>query len=306
MPSAIPAAAEVEQRIDRVVETIAAKRPMLQSVVKPFADLYREKARLVCSLRAESNAPALEGFGSRLDDGAPLLSILSLGILEPPLNRAFTALMPTLKTGFPAMAGDFDRILAAHGRGGLDLVILADAYLGRTIKPHSDHPDEPPAVGFVIHTVLSAVLQALAPSLGAQIQENAWHHGFCPICGSLPAISYLSKAEPLGSEYLVGGGGQRYLHCVLCGHDWRVQRNLCAVCEKEDTEMKMYFTVPEEPGERIDVCHHCHHYLPCIDLRERDTLPHLDTACVSLAHLDMLVQEKGYAPMVPMPWNTFQ
>ena len=105
MPLAIPSDADVEQRIDHVVETIAAKRPMLQSVVKPFADMYKERARLVCSLRADLNAPALDDFGGRLDDGAPLLSSLSLGILEPALSRAFVALMPVLKTGFPAMAG---------------------------------------------------------------------------------------------------------------------------------------------------------------------------------------------------------
>jgi len=68
----------------------------------------------------------------------------------------------------------------------------------------------------------------------------------------------------------------------------------------------MYFHVPDTVGERIDICRLCGHYLPCIDLRDLDALPHLDTMSVGLVHLDMLAQEKGFSPMVRTPWNTFE
>jgi FdhE protein len=154
--------------------------------------------------------------------------------------------------------------------------------------------------------LISTVLQSLAPSVADWVSDLQWNRGYCPVCGSLPSISYLSKPQSLSSEFLVGGGGQRYLHCNMCGQDWRVRRHLCAACERDDTDEHMYFHVPDAVGERIDICRHCGHYLPCIDLRELDALPHLDTMSVGLAHLDMLAQEKGFNPMVRTPWNTFE
>jgi FdhE protein len=153
--------------------------------------------------------------------------------------------------------------------------------------------------------VLSTVLQSLAPSLADQVGKTQWDRGYCPICGSLPYISFLSKPQNAPSEFLVGGGGQRYLHCAVCGHDWHVRRHLCAACETDDSDQHLYFNVADAVGERVDICPHCAHYLPCIDLREIDPTPHLDTIAVGLAHLDLLAQEKGFNPMVRTPWNTF-
>jgi FdhE protein len=158
----------------------------------------------------------------------------------------------------------------------------------------------------MVHLALSTVLQSLAPSLAAQVAETRWNRGYCPICGSLPLISYLSKPQSTPSEFLVGGGGQRYLHCAVCGCDWHVNRHLCAACERDDGDQHLYFNVADAAGERVDLCRHCAHYLPCIDLREVELAPHLDTLAVGMAHLDMLAQEKGYAPMVCTPWNTFE
>jgi FdhE protein len=162
------------------------------------------------------------------------------------------------------------------------------------------------SLSFVVNLVLSTVLQSLAPYLADRITELPWNRGYCPICGSLPSIGYLSKVLSTSNEFLVGGGGQRYLHCAMCGHDWRVARHFCAACERDDNDEHLYFQVRDSASERVDVCHHCGHYLPCFDLRETDGLPHMDMVAVGLAHLDMLAQEKGFRPMVRAPWNTFE
>jgi FdhE protein len=198
---------------------------------------------------------------------------------------------------------------AAVCDAAMDLSVLAAEYLGirsRNRTPNRSAAIVPRLPDFVLHQVLSAVLRPWVGPLATRMRHADWQRGYCPVCGSLPSISCLSKAGELSSEFLVGGGGRRFLHCSLCGLDWPVHRNFCAVCEREETAMKCYLSVKDEAAERVDICNHCNHYLPCIDLREFEAFFHLDTAAVGMAHMDLLAQEKGFSPMVRMPWNTFQ
>ncbi|MFZ0611017.1 MAG: formate dehydrogenase accessory protein FdhE [Desulfobacterales bacterium] len=313
MESTDPVTADVEQGIQRLVKATMAKRPALESLVKPFAELFIEKSRVARTLKKEADRDASDLSASRrLSDGVPLLAGVALDSLAPALDHAFGALVPVLNRLFPAFTADLERINSAHHDASLNLVALAGACLESSFTGSSksinasETPIDPSGLGFVVNLVLSAVLQSLAPSLAQRIKDGNWQRGYCPICGSLPSLSYLSKPAAENAGFLVGGGGRRYLHCAVCGHNWRVSRTLCAACERELTDQKMYLRVQDDAGERVDVCHHCHHYLPCIDLRETGVFPHLDTAAVGLAHLDMLAQDKGYAPMFRTPWNTFK
>ncbi len=302
-----PVTADVEQGIQRLVAVILGKRPQLEGLVRPFAALFSEKARVAGTLKDDLDPKRCEVSGTRLAEGVPILAGISLGFLKPALDRAFEALLPAVKVWFPAIAPELDGIEIAQRNASLDLSRLAEEYVQGSLQ-------EAPALSevgrqgldFVVQLALSAVLQSLAPSFAAPVREVHWDRGYCPVCGSLPSIGYLSRTEAASSEFLVGGGGQRYLHCALCGHDWRVRRQLCAACECEDNAQHLYFQLPDGVGERVDVCRHCGHYLPCIDLRETDVAFHLDTAAVGMAHLDMLAQEEGFNPMVRAPWNTFE
>lgn len=304
-----PLPVDVEKEINGLVAAILAKRPRLEGLLKPFAALFIEKARVRDDLKDCLDSAQLQTLGQRLSEGVPILSGVSFGFIKPALDGAFTALVPAVKAWFPAIAPVLDRIEIEQRNGSIDLSHLAEEYLVGGLKGFREPPPamevDRHGLGFIVHLALSTVLQPLAPALAAKFGEIHWNRGYCPVCGSLPFISYLSKPQTASSEFLVGGGGQRYLHCAVCGHDWHVRRHLCAACEKDDSDQHMYFSVPDATAERVDICHHCAHYLPCIDLRETDALPHLDTMAVGLAHLDMLAQEKGFEPMVRMPWNTF-
>jgi len=310
MMSTNPATVDAEQEIQRLVAVILGKRPLLAGLVQPVAALFAEKARVASGLQDDLDPVRFEVSGVRLSEGIPILAGISLSFLKPALDRAFTALVPAAKTLFPAVGPYIDRMEIAQRNGSIDLSHLSEEYLGGGLKGFRDAPQtsevDRHGLGFVVNLVLSTVLQPLAASLSAQMEQIHWDRGYCPVCGSLPSISYLSKAECSSSEFLVGGGGQRYLHCAMCGQDWRVRRHLCAACERDDTDEHLYFHVPDAVGERVDICRHCSHYLPCIDLREVDILSHLDILSVGLAHLDMLAQEKGFSPLVRTPWNTFE
>lgn len=305
-----PEAADIEKEIHRLVAVILGKRPQLEGIVKPFAALFIAKARLADGLKNRLDPQKIDAVGTRLPEGVPILSGISYSFLKSELDCAFTALVPAAKAHFPAIASVLDRIEAEQRYGALELSHLAEEYLGGGLSGFREAARtsqlKRKGLGFMVHLALSTVLQSLAPSLAAKVGGIRWNRGYCPICGSLPLISYLSKPQTAPSEFLVGGGGQRYLHCAVCGCDWHVNRQLCAACEKDDSDQHLYFNVEDAAGERVDICPHCAHYLPCIDLREVELAPHLDTLAVGLAHLDMLAQEKGFTPMVRTPWNTFE
>ncbi|MEA2061590.1 MAG: formate dehydrogenase accessory protein FdhE [Thermodesulfobacteriota bacterium] len=163
----------------------------------------------------------------------------------------------------------------------------------------------PGTLNLVLKFTLSAVLEVLVMKADLDSDTLSWKKGYCPVCGFPPSISCLAKASDAQSEFLKGGGGQKYLHCSLCGNNWRVKRHMCPVCENEDPKDRLYFQAEGAVGERVDVCRKCQFYLPCIDLREFSNDPHLDISAVSMVHLDIKAQEKGFKPVTQLPWNSF-
>lgn len=298
---------QTENNFALAVERVIQKRPLLEPIVRSFAEVLSEKNRIARQLETESPFTRLNIDPSRLLQGVPLLAGTSLEVLDEQLNRSFHAMLTVLKRTFSHLAADFSFLESLHRQGRLNLSELSRAYLdGQTsvldVAAESAKTSEG-ILAFVLNNTLSTVLQALEPTLKSYVGEVQWYRGYCPICGSMPSVSYLTEAGDLGSEFLKGGGGQKYLHCSLCGHDWRFIRSKCPVCETEDKDLQVYFQSEDERSERVDVCQNCAAYLPCIDLRESTFRPPMDIAAVSMVHLDVWALEKGYHPSAQTPWN---
>jgi len=309
MQHATPAESPINQAIQMTAAQAVTRRPALANLVKPFADLFLHKARCIARLDAHARAVDLPDARNRLVSGIPLLTALPLSPWREPIDMAFIGMLPAIAQAFPAMRGSVAEMSAAYQAGGLNLVALAEEYLNGGFKGYDDAARltgiTRDALGFFMNIVLSAALGSIGPRIWAEAGDADWTKGFCPICGSLPSMSYLTRPKGEASEFLKDSGGQKYLHCGLCGHDWRIGRHICPVCDNEDKDLRMYLMIPEEPGERVDVCRKCGLYLPCLDLREREPLPHLDTAAVCMAHLDILARKEGYKPLADLPWNRF-
>jgi len=309
MPMQI-ASSQAENTIAPAVEMIVEKRPMLEPIVRSFAEILSEKTRIARQLEAQSASVHFNVDPERLVQGVPLLADASLDVMQEQLSQAFGAMLAVLKKTFSHLTADFCSLETLQREGQLQLSSLSSAYLnGATsvLRAAAESAEISEGIlALALNSTLSTVLKALEPTLKSYINQVQWYRGYCPICGSMPSISYLAEAGDLGSEFLKGGGGQRHLHCSLCGHDWRFLRNRCPACDTDDKDMRLYFRLEEEPSERVDVCRNCGAYLPCIDLREStDRLP-MDIAALGMAHLDFWASEKGYHPLAQTPWNLFQ
>ncbi|UCD86958.1 MAG: formate dehydrogenase accessory protein FdhE [Desulfobacterales bacterium] len=109
-------------------------------------------------------------------------------------------------------------------------------------------------LAFFVYSSIRPSLCLCAEQLATYLDNDGpWKRGYCPICGSPPALSILRD------------DGERSLVCSFCGHEWHAQRIFCPFCENKDYKTLHYFFSEEEKGYRVDVCDACKKYLKTVD-----------------------------------------
>ncbi len=179
----------------------------------------------------------------------------ALGDHETALRDAFE--------GF--LADDFERVAGAsdkvqEGRGLLSLPLFV-SFVQLSIKPQ----------------VLAA-----AASLRESLELRAWHEGFCPVCGSPPAMS--EKNGPLGDWELFCGTcesswTQRFPHCPFCGVD-------------EPDGVKLL--VMEGTGFTIVACDKCKGYVKMVDRKREPDAPDFPLSDLVTLELDIIAANRGF------------
>ncbi len=208
------------------------------------------------------------------------------------------------KNRFPRpMVAAVKLIEAAFDNGELDLDSCIDECLqgqGPVMAHWAERtPKAPAALNFLVRAAiepsLTAAVTALAEWLKQQqapSEQEIRQTGTCPVCGSLPHMLELREKE-----------GFRFAFCSLCRHEYRIRRLACPVCDNTDTDKLKFFTVPEEPGFRVETCDSCKSYIKTIDFRgfDRQSFPALNDL-ESLA-LDFLAQDQGYSRATLSVWG---
>ena len=119
---------------------------------------------------------------------------------------------------------------------------------------------------------------------------DTWQQGYCPICGSLPALLYLHEE------------GQRRGFCSWCATEWGMARLQCPYCDNRDHETLGYLYAESEPTYRIQYCQKCHMYFKQVDQREQLDALFLPLEEWTTLHLDYLAQKDGWQqPPSPSP-----
>jgi formate dehydrogenase maturation protein FdhE len=132
------------------------------------------------------------------------------------------------------------------------------------------------ASGFVLAPYLQTACEFIMP----RITQSAWHRGYCPVCGGVPAFAALHPDF-----------GSRTLLCSRCHGEWRFRRVGCPFCLESDQQT--YY--PGEEGRyRLYVCGACHRYLKTLDVRQEACDLCLPVECLVTVSMDISAQEKGY------------
>jgi len=119
---------------------------------------------------------------------------------------------------------------------------------------------------------------------------QTWLRGYCPVCGSLPAL------------LLLQGEGERKGYCSWCGTTWGLNRMQCPCCDNRHHESLGYIFAEEDPLYRIQYCRLCKCYFKMIDARESIDSTYLPLEEWTTLHLDLLARKSGWGiPPSPSP-----
>lgn len=283
-PSAIP------QIIDRAIE----QNPHAENILKAFGPII-ERQRILAAASPLKSIDYSAFDKDKLKAGVPVLKQVGLLARDEDLKTITLSLVPAVKAGLPELASGIDRFCDLIRNGKIrpsDYFHPAfDAEENKSASVRPDADISPSNAAFLMRLVGRVVLEQRATEAAALGLEK-WDKGYCPVCGEYPSIALIEEE-----------GGKRFLHCSSCGHDWRFTRVVCPCCENEAPEGMDYFYIENKMQEAAFVCDKCKRYLVTLyrvgHLLARD----MDVSAISLVHLDMIMQDKGYKPMSACLWN---
>jgi hypothetical protein len=248
-----------------------------------------------------------------------LLDTLEHGKL-PRLSLPGKYLAAKLKRGTPALAGEpvplpvalltrtlieLCRILAVGGagpaadhiRGAIeDQKIDAGSLLGASfardqsaIRTGAAHLDLAAdllwlAAELAVSPFAHALNQRLLSSSGDASLSGAlaaWPHGYCPACGSWPALAEHMR-------------GDRVLRCSFCALAWAPDRPGCAYCGT-DGDTFGAIGAAGSSASNAEICRACESYLKVVQGAEPLPFPLIAIADLETTGLDIAAMERGFS-----------
>jgi len=285
--------ADLRAAAERRWSAICAERPELS----PAIDLQRQLLALVSDLAStleQGRVPRLslppKYLAAKLARGVPAFAAEPIPLPVQVLTPVAIGLCRALASGGAAEAAD--HIGQAIETGSIDPGSLFSASVSRNqtaIRTGAVHRGLSAdlvwlvaelAVSPYVHALQRRVLGGDHDALGAALR--AWNRGYCPACGSWPAV-----AEVVA--------GRRTLRCSFCSGAWELQTYACIYCEHAGDEFVTAAPNEERKDRRVEVCRACGGYLKSMDAAELSPFPLLSISDIETTDLDVAAMEHGYA-----------
>ncbi|MFH1080105.1 MAG: formate dehydrogenase accessory protein FdhE [Pseudomonadota bacterium] len=279
--------------MDREIE----KNPHNRELINAFRPVMIAKARLLEKMTLKkADLSAVDEI--RFQGGVPLIRQQQLLSPEDPWEEMAAGIIPAMKKGFPGIKDDMDRLLSSRENiKGLvcDYIgVFPDHGEGVIDRWAADLQISPQSIALLLHQLIRIILEKRSQDAAERIKDIGWTKGSCPVCGAFPTIALIEEKIT-----------RRWLHCSRCSHDWLFSRVICPYCENEAQQGMNFFYVETRAQESAFTCDQCKRYLITLnqvsDLHDHD----LDVSAISLVHMDVIMQEKGFIPMMACEWNSF-
>jgi FdhE protein len=285
--------------------TIAASRwdsiLLIRPDLAPAVDLQRKLIGLVITLTSvleQGRLPKLSlparYLAAKLKKGIPALAGEPIPMPTAVLKPVLLQLCVELARG--GAGGPADHIHDVIDAGGLEAGSLLAGSLARdqnairTAAAHRGLASD--LLWLVAELAVSPFAHALQQMLlcpQGQSQPDAtlaaaldeWPHGYCPMCGSWPAI-----VESLS--------GTRVLRCSFCALAWSLPTVACLYCGENGSAFVTSSPDPGRPDRQLEVCGTCRSYVKTVDVTEPSLFPLLAIADLETMDLDVLAMQQGY------------
>jgi FdhE protein len=130
-----------------------------------------------------------------------------------------------------------------------------------------------------------------SPGPGRQAQKlhdalARWDQGYCPACGSWPA--------------LIEAGDSHVLRCSFCACGWELHAYRCIYCGNAEESFLTAAANPDDPGRRLQLCGGCGGYAKVLRVDAPGVFPLIAVDDLASLDLDMAAIERQYArPTLP-------
>jgi FdhE protein len=145
-----------------------------------------------------------------------------------------------------------------------DLVTAPVVYLEQVVALREGSPDSP-------------VREAI----------ERWEQGYCPACGSWPALA----------EFFYG---ERLLRCAFCAATWRSAGERCIYCGTTDSKYRTVVPDRAKPGRRLELCRSCGGFLKTLDVELVTPFPLVAIEDLGSSDLDQAAVHHGFKRL-PLP-----
>jgi len=274
-------------------ERLGSSQPHLENILNAFGPLLLEKNQWLSDTTIELRELPIDPL--RYSDGVPLNRQLQLFSIEDPWGSAGWSVAKAIAEGFPHFGPDMQVLLQRFTEGKYDYFSLLFANSQDADHQLADMAKElglaPTPLHFFLRTLNRFMLTKKGRDMQKELAAHIWSKGYCPVCGSFPHLAILRDQ------------GQRWLQCPDCSHEWKFSRLTCPSCDHEDAANTETLFIEGKKEESVFICSECRKYL--VTANRSETLRQLpaDLIALSLIHLDLIAQEKGYQPMVECEWN---
>jgi hypothetical protein len=293
LPTTHPPQAEVLASAERRWQALVDRQPEMQAAV----DLQRRLLTRVIDLARTIDGGRLPRLSlpgrymaAKLGRGVPVLAGEPIPLPVALLTSSLLKFCEELAEGG---AGDAaTHIRAAVETGRIDAGSLLTASLARdqeAIRTGASHFALAAdlawlvaelAVGPVAHA-LQRTLFAGMPGGPLADALTAWNHGYCPACGSWPALAEIV-------------GGHRLLRCSFCAATWERTKYACVYCD--ETGEAFVTAAPDEArvDRRIELCSACGAYLKAVEAAEVSPFPLVAVADMETMDLDVAAMDHHF------------
>ena len=227
---------------------------------------------------ASTSVPNWDAYAEDFRAGMPLLKSAAAGVDLDECGRTVLALVERLASNPEAgkLAADASALRAELSGDGTSPGRVADWLLGE----ETFTPSSPGLFRYLGWSTMASHLAPVVELYRTWRGEERWLRGYCPTCGSPPAMAQLAGTDP---------GRMRFLSCGCCGTRWQYSRTGCPFCE-QDVRKLASLSIEGEAGLRIDSCELCKGYLKTYDGEGNEAVLLSDWTSL---HLDVVAHDRG-------------
>ena len=283
------------EHIEQVMDDITEKNPHCKDIINAFRPIIVERYRLIEKLTLQNtDTPKIDK--QKFKGGVPVIRQTALFRSDDPWEGIALSLIPAMRRGLPTLQDDLNKMEVSIKSGKINFYDYFKSSSGKGEKIidgwASEFNIKALAIVFLVRSIARIILEKRSKYI--EWKGDNWEKGYCPVCGTFPSIAMIKEKI-----------ADRWLHCSQCGYEWKFSRVLCPYCEDQAYEEMPFFFVENKDKECAYACEKCKRYLITLnrisDLIVRD----LDISAISLTHLDIIMQNKGFQPMATCEWNVF-